>query len=118
IDLLDCLRAELGGEVDQVIGRDALLIECGRLRRNRLRRRIPLARRVSRQNGTLDNRPDRTPRDAVEDVRERLLGYLCDGLDSPAVDGDIDQDRSRSEVVVPEPMMDGLKVPDALSGLR
>ena len=70
------LGLELRREVDQIVVGHALLIECRRLRRNRLRRRIPLAGHVALRHRLLDDRPDRLAGDAIEDEDVRLLRHL------------------------------------------
>ena len=96
----------------------ALPIVRRRLRRERLRRRSPLARHVGLRHGPLLDRPHGLARDAVERVDERLLRELRDGFDRPAVDDEVHQDRRRRIVPVPDVVMDQLVVPDALAGLR
>ena len=59
-DLL-ALGIQLRREIDQIRRLHALTIERRRLGRKRLRRRIPLARRVARRHGPLFDRPTGAP---------------------------------------------------------
>ena len=69
-------------------------------------------------HGAILDRPDRLARGAVEDVGEAGLRDLGNGFDQLAVDHDVEQVRGRGDVVVPDPVADGLEVPDALARLR
>ena len=107
---------QLRREVEQVVFGGALQIERRRLAGERLRRRRPLTRhRRLRHRPFLDG-PDRLARRPVEDVGERLLAYLDDRLDRPAVHRDVGQDWPRGEVVVPYAVVHRLEVPDPLAG--
>ena len=48
----------------------------------------------------------------LKNIGERALRYLRDGFDESAFDDDVEQHGGRRDVVVPDPMMHGLKVPD------
>ena len=72
---------------------------------------------VALRHRSFDDGPHRLSRLAVEDVRERLLADLHDGLDPPAVDGDVAKDWSGRKIVVPQTVVNGLEVPDPLAGL-
>ena len=113
----DRLRPQLRREVDQVVDGDPLQIERRRLRREGLRGGVPLARHVPPRDRPLLDRPDRLARDPVEHVGERLLARLRDRPDLAAVDGDVEQVAGGGEVVVPQPVVDRLEVPDPLAGL-
>ena len=78
---------------------------------------VPLAGYVALRHGPLLDGPDRLAGDAVEDVGEGLLARLRDRLDLAAVDRDVEQVAGGGEVVVPEAVVHGLEVPDALPGL-
>ena len=110
------LRAKLRREVDQVVDRQSLPVVRRRLGRERLRRRVPLARRVALRNRALFDRPDRLAGLAIEDIQKRLLGRLRERLDRPAVDGDVGQDRRRRNVHVPDAVVHQLVVPLPLPG--
>ena len=101
----------------RVVDGDALEIERRRLRRKRLRRGVPLSGHVARRHRPLFYGPDRLAGHPVEHIGERLLARLGDRLDLASVDGDVDQIACRRKVVVPEPVMDRLEMPDALAGL-
>ena len=75
---LERLLAQLRREVDEVVGRHALPVERRRLGRERLRRRVPLARHVALRHRPLLDRPHRLAGHAIEHVEERLLGRLRD----------------------------------------
>src|SRR5205823_5500657 len=68
------LLTHLWREVDQVIHRNAIAAVDWRLGGKRLRRRIPLARRVALLHRTLLNRPHRLSCHSVKYVEETLLG--------------------------------------------
>ena len=112
------LRPQRGREVDQVLEEDAVAVVGGRLGRNGLGRRVPLAGDVALLDRPLLDRPDGPAGDAVEDVDEALLARLGHRLDRAAVDGDVGQDRRRRDVVVPERMVHELEVPLARSGTQ
>ena len=77
--------AELGGEVDQVVAREAIAIVLEqvavRIEREGLRRRVPLSRHVALFDRPLFDRPDRFSGHPIEDEEERLLGRLRERLD-------------------------------------
>ena len=108
--------AQLGGEINQIADGDPLLRERRRLGGKRLGGRVPLSGHITRCHRTLLDRPDRLAGHAVEHVGEALLADDRDRLDVAAVHGDVDQVRRRREVVVPDPVMHRLKVPDAFAG--
>ena len=115
-DDLQRLGLQLRREVDEVLVGHALLIEGGRLARDRLRRRIPLAGHVALRHRPLLDRPHRLAVGAIEHVDERLLRHLRQRLDAAAVHGDVGEHRRGRQVVVPQAVMDDLEVPDALAG--
>ena len=80
-------------------------------------RGVPLAGHVAGRDRALLDRPYRLAGDAVEDVGERLLAGLRQGLDLASVDGDVEQVGRGREVVVPQPVVHRLEVPDALARL-
>ena len=112
------LLPELGREVDDVVDRHSLLVERRRLGREGLRRRVRLARHVAARYRPLLDRPYRLTGDTVEDVRERLLADDRDRLDLATVNPDVYEVGSRRKVIIPQPVMNRLEVPDALAGLR
>ena len=95
-----------------------LVLEGRGLGGERLGRRqhLPLEISVGLHFALLDG-PDRLAGGAVEDVGETLLADLRERLDRPAVDLDVDESRRGREVVVPDPVVDRLEVPDPLPGL-
>ena len=64
------------------------------------------------------NRPERSTRDAVEDVEKTGLARQGDGVDALAVVADGHQLRRRHVVVIPQVVMDRLEVPEPLSRAR
>ena len=59
-----------------------------------------------------------SPGDPIEDVEEALFGRLRDQLARPPVDGRVDQQRRRRDVVIPDRMVNELEVPLAHAGLQ
>ena len=76
-----------------------------------------LAGHVGRRRRPLLDWPDGLARHAVEREDEALLRHLRHRVDSAAVDGDVEQIRRGRRVVVPQPVMHELVVPDAFTGL-
>jgi hypothetical protein len=114
---LNRFLSQLRAEVDQIVDGDALAIERRRLGREWLGRRVPLAGDRALRDRSLLDRPDRLARRAIEHVREGLLRHDGDRLDRPAVHHEINEQRRRRRVVVPQPVMHELEVPDPLSRL-
>src|SRR5438876_11021381 len=112
------LLAQLRREVDYVVLRYSLPVEGSGPGRKGLRRGRSLAGHRRLGNGSLFDGPDRLACHTVKDVAEALLAHLRNGLDRPSVYTDVDQVGCRGEVVVPHPVVDHLKVPDALAGPR
>jgi len=69
-------------------------------------------------NGSLFDGPDRLSRHTIENVAETLLTHLRDSLDGLSVRLDVNQVGCAREVVVPQPVVDHLKMPDAFAGPR
>ena len=114
-------QARLLGIVDVRVdvGHGELLArERRRLGRERLRRPGLLARHVALRHRPLLDRPERLAGHAIEHVEEAGLGRLRDDVDALAVVLHGEQLRAGDEVVVPEVVMDGLEVPQALAGAR
>ena len=109
---------ELGRVVDEVADAQVDVVDRGRPRRNRLGRRVPLARHVPRAHGDLGDRPHRLAGLAVEHEHVSLLGGLDQGLDLPPVDGDVQQDGPRRQVPVPDVVVHRLVVPHPLAGVE
>ena len=110
-------RADLRREVDEVVLGDTPGIRTARAW-SETAASAPRARRARRRgHGPLLDRPDRLAGHAIEREDEPLLGDLRDRLDSLAVDGDVEQVRRGRQVVVPQPVVHELVVPDALAGL-
>ena len=61
-------------------------------------------------------RPDWVTGHPVERVDETLLADLSNRLNVAAIDCDVEQVGMSGKVVVPQPVMNGLKVPDPLPG--
>src|SRR5438067_4542777 len=112
------LGAKLGGEVNQIVDGNSLIIECRRLRGKWLLLRIPLAGDIAFGHGALVDGPDRLTIFAIEDVKEALLGGLRDRFYGAPADGDIRQDRRAGNVHVPYAVVNQLVVPLALAGLQ
>ncbi len=104
-----------GVKSDQIVGRDALAIERRWLGRKRLRRRCALARSRGLWYRTLFDRPDRFARHPIEHEREGLLRQLDHGLDWRTIHGDVGEDGSGRQVIVPQAMVNELVVPDTLT---
>ena len=117
-DKLHGFGAELRREVDQIVDRHARALVRRRLGRERLRRRIPLARHVAFRNRALLDRPDRLPGDAIEHVQHALLRRLRDGFHRAAVDRDVGENRRAGNVHVPDAVVDELVVPLPFAGLQ
>ena len=113
---LERLLPQFRREVDQIVDRDALEIEGRRPGRKGLGRCRPLPGHRGLRYRALLDRPDRLARDPVEDVGEGRLGHLGDDLPQPAVDHDVGENGGGGDVPVPDAVMNGLEVPDALAG--
>ena len=116
---VDRLLADLRREVDQVLLAHALDVERRRLGRKRLGLRRALAGHAGGRHRPLLDRPHRFAGDAVEHVDEGLLGHLRHRLDR-ACPSTVMSIRlgAAGGVVVPQPVMDELVVPDLLAGRR
>ena len=115
-------RPELRRELDEIVLDEALAVVRERVappvERNGLCRRVPFARHVALRDGALLDRPDRLAAHAVEHIEHRLLRRLSDGLDGPAVEDEIREDRRARDVVVPDPVVNELEMPLALARLQ
>ncbi len=117
---------ELAAAAVQVLGGRGVEVVLGELLRNQrwrlggdgLRRPGALARHVARRDRALLHREERTTGLAVEHEDEARLGSLGHGVDGAALVHDTNQDGRRGQVVVPQVVVHGLEVPDALAGLR
>ncbi len=116
LELLLRLRPQLRREVDEIVFGERVAAVHQRGRRVRLRGRVPLSRDIALRHRLLFDRPDRLPRDAVEDIQPRLLARHGDDLARLPVDGDVREERRRRHVEVPDRVVHELKVPLALSG--
>src|SRR5262249_31493264 len=67
---------------------------------------------------TLFDGPDGLASPSIEDVSKRLLADLNHRSNAATVDGNVPKNGVRREVVVPEPVVDRLKMPHTLSGFR
>ena len=103
----------------QVVDRERLPRKRRWPGRERLRRRQLLARhrRALRHRALLD-RPDRLAGRAIEHVQIPGLAGLCDDVDAAAVVTHRRQLRRGVVVHVPDVVMHGLEVPEALAGAR
>ena len=110
------LSAQFWCEVNERVHRHPLTLEGRRLGGKRLRRRAALTWHRRLRHRTFLDRPDRFARHAVEHIGEPLLAHLRDRFDIPAIDRDVDQRRRRRKVVVPQPVVHHLKMPDPLTG--
>ena len=109
---------DLGRVVDDVRFLAALEVVRLRLGRVRLHLRQLLARHLRLRRRPHFHRPDRFAGVAVVGVDVGLLGDLEQARDAPAADVDVEQDRRRRRVVVPDVVLDQLLVPDPLAGLH
>src|SRR5207344_3032664 len=92
--------------------------EDGRFRGMRLRRPALFAWHIRLRNWFLDDGPDRLAGDAVEGVQPALLARLTDDLARFAVDGDVHQQGSAGQILVPDPVVHDLIVPSPFPGLQ
>src|SRR5262249_12976025 len=116
LQLLQRAPVKVRRKVEQVFLDRSLQIERRRPGRKRLRPRRPLARYSALRHRTLFDGPDGLASLSIEDVGKRLLADLNHGSNAPTVDGDVYKNWVCREVVVPEPVMDRLEMPHALSG--
>ncbi len=84
----------------------------------RLRRAGFLARHHRLLDHALFDRPHRFPRRAIEHVDPTLLGGLRHGLDVAAIDGDVHQDRSAGDILVPDAVVYQLEEPAEISRVQ
>src|SRR5580704_3509111 len=96
-------------------GQFSLRGQSARCDREWLRWRRNFARRVAGGNGALFDAEDWLAGFAIEDEKMRGLGADADGGNSLAVFMDIEQNGRRGDVVIPQVVMDGLEIPDALT---
>src|SRR2546425_5495838 len=61
----------------------------------------------------LFDRPHGLPGHAIEDKQRRVLGQLGDGLYSPTVDRDVEQNGRCIQIPIPDVVMNDLIVPDS-----
>ena len=69
-------------------------------------------------DGPLLDRPDGFAGHPIEDVSKALFRKLRDRFDRSAVHRDVGEYRRCAEVIIPEPMVNGLEVPDTFPGSR
>ena len=103
------LGAKLGSEIDQVVDRQALAVECRRFAGNRLCRRRFFSRNSRCRYGALRDGPHRLTGRAIQHEGKCLLRDLDDGLDSAPADGDVDEDRCGGVVIVEQVVVHGLE---------
>src|SRR5688572_23229290 len=107
---------QLRREVDDVIRAQPLFCERRGLLRERLRRGRTFARHITRRHGSLDDWPEWfTPR-TLEHVGEARLTEQRHTIDWPAVARHTEQHGSRGRIIIPQPVMYGLEMPDAFAG--
>src|SRR5262249_60702959 len=114
---LNCLGTQCRREIDQVIGGNRLARIRRGLRRKWLCRRIPFGRGISFGHGTFVNRPYRLSRYTIEYIKEGFLTRKGHGFDRFAINNDIRKNRRGRKVIVPNRMMNDLKMPFALACL-
>ena len=103
---LDGVRIVETPSWNPLIDREALGLEGGRSGRNGLGWRGLFAGDIGLRHGEFDDRPDRFARLPVEDETESLFGHLCDGLDTFAVDRNVQEVRWGGIVIIPKAVMD------------
>ena len=110
-------RAILVGRSPGIAGRKRR--SCQRRRRGwkRLRRRRHLTGDIAPGHGPLLDRNQRLAGLAIEDEQMAGLGSDGDRRDGAAVLAPVEEDRRRGDVVVPEIVVNGLKVPDPCAGI-
>src|SRR5262245_6839148 len=113
----ESLRSKFRREIDQIIHRDTLAFEWGRFSWKRLRRRSSFAGCGRDGNGTFLNRPDRLPCYAIKYENESFFRNLRDSFNVFAVDRDVAENGRSRQIVVPEVVMNSLKMPDSLARL-
>src|SRR5262245_9917018 len=107
------LRPKVRREVDQILLNRILPVKREGFGRKWLGWPGFVARIRCRRNGPLLDRPKGSAGHPVENEAERLLGHLGYRLDLLAVLPYIQQDRAARQIVVPEPVMHELVVPDS-----
>src|SRR5262249_40616175 len=112
---LERSRPYLWREIDQIVNCDPLPVVGGRFGREGLCCRGLLALDGGLRHRPLFNRPHRLSGHAVEDEAESVFGHLGDCLDLLAVYRNIAKVWSGREIVIPNPVMDKLVVPNALA---
>ncbi len=102
----------------EVVTRDRHLRQRLRLHRERLRRRYLLSGHVALRHGTLDDIENRLAGDAVE--REQQPGLVDDEErgNRRAAPLQVDDERSRLHVVIPDIVVHELEMPDIPAGVR
>jgi hypothetical protein len=109
---------QLRREVDDIVLCDSLSIKRSGLGWKGLGPGCFLAGHSRLGTGSLFDGPYRLARDAIEDIAEALLAHLGDSLHRLSVHANINQIGCRWEVIVPQPVMGHLKVPNAMAGPR
>jgi hypothetical protein len=89
-----------------------------RSEREWLRGRCFFAGNVALRNRALLNAENGFARSAIEDEQIAALGTGGDRGDGEAVAVNVEQNRRRGDIVVPQVVVDGLEMPDALAGIR
>ena len=118
LELVDCPLVSGWSALGEHVLSEALAGEGDRLQRHHLRFRGLLSGRVAGREGARFHRKERLAGNAVKQVEPALLAGLRDGVDLLAVAVDGDQGRRGGEVAIPDVMLDGLEVPQALPGAR
>src|SRR6185295_6398406 len=88
-----------------------------RSERERLRGRSLLAVDVAGRNPALLDSEDGLAVGAIQNKQVAALGPGGDGGNGAAVAVNVEQDRRRRDVVIPEVVVDGLEMPYALAGI-
>ncbi len=113
--LIEHSRVSFGSSLrHHIFGKD-LACEWRWLERKRLGLREHFAVNRRGRNLTFLDRKQGLARFPVEQENEAGLGDLCHGVDKAAVPFHLEQTGRRGQVAVPDVMLDGLKMPDALT---
>src|SRR5690349_13706314 len=102
------------GNVRKVSLRNELATERWRFGRHRLRGSGLLARDIRRRRGPLSHWKERLPREALENENISGFGHLRHGIEFAALTSERNEIRINRQVMVPQIMAKGLKMPQPL----